>query len=448
MSYRKDWIFAEDVKSYARKLTDLKLFPETLNTDIDKHYLTPMYTPNLFVRIGLFLFTLLLIFAGAGIFSLTFLEMISNETAIGFLCLLLSGGLTFMLEMFIKSRNHYKSGIDDCLLYVAVLFAVTGCCMLTGMDDFKIILLISTIIIGIASWRYADRLLTILALAAGLTLVFQYAILIPLGKLLLPFIFLLMAIAITFFAQRRLNATAAGYHGPQLKVLKFSGLMVMYLSVNYFVVREGNVMLNSGQVDYVATEQASIYQDEIYKNQEKIDATYADTTGASDALRDELLARNEVLANEMYKERDAVIREIEARSVPMALFFILATALFPVLFIILGLMQRDRLLLYAGLLILAFSVFTYKNYVHLMSIELTLTLSGALLLAGSWLAIRYLKRNSSKFTFEPDKSKDHSGLLNLEGVVIGKTMGPVITGSPTNESGFGGGKFGGGGAGG
>lgn len=448
MSYRKDWIFAENVKAYAGKLKDLKLFQESLFAKIDKHYQTPLYTPNIFVRIGLFLFTLLLIFAAAGIFSLTLLELISNEIVIGFFCLFLSGGLIFVLEMFIKSRNYYKAGIDDCLLYAAVMFAVTGCVLLTGIDDLKFILLLSTIIMIVAAWRYGDRLLTLLALISGLTLVFQYAILIPLGKVLMPFIFCALAIAITWYAHKKLAVASSGFHAPQLKVLKFSGLLVMYMSLNYFIVREGNVMLNSDQVEYVATAQASQYQEEIFKNQEKIDATYADTTGASDGLRDELQAKNEVLANKIYEERNAVIEEIESRSVPLAFFFILATALFPFLFIAGGLKYRDRLLLFAGLLIMALSVFTYKNYVHLMSIELTLTISGAALLTISWLAIRYLKRNPAKFTFEPDKSSDRSGLLNLEGIVIGQTMGPGITSNQPTENGFGGGQFGGGGAGG
>jgi hypothetical protein len=132
----------------------------------------------------------------------------------------------------------------------------------------------------------------------------------------------------------------------------------------------------------------------------------------------------------------------------MAFVFYAFTAVVPVAYIFLGLQQRDRLLLRAGMVLLVLSVLTFRYYFSLGNPEVLVTLAGAALVIFAYVAIRLLKRGDLPFTYTQDVEEPEEG-QELESFVVSETFArsaqvPV----PVGENPFGGGQFGGGGSGG
>ncbi|MBL0342513.1 MAG: hypothetical protein IPP71_17400 [Bacteroidetes bacterium] len=233
-----------------------------------------------------------------------------------------------------------------------------------------------------------------------------------------------------------------------MNALKISGLFCVYLSMNYFVVREGNILLNETTLSYPTSAEYKAIQLKIDKNQEVINNSYSDSTATLPETEISRLSdENSKLYEQLYVIEKAELNSIRTQSIPIAWIFILLTILFPVLYIYYGLSKKDRIVLFTGLAILVFTVFTYKYYNQLYPLEYTITFAGIVMLIFSWWAIRYLKSNPAKFTYEADKDSENQDLLNAEALLVSQTVNQSGN-VPEQGTHFGGGSFGGGGAGG
>lgn len=132
--------------------------------------------------------------------------------------------------------------------------------------------------------------------------------------------------------------------------------------------------------------------------------------------------------------------------IPFKSIFWIFTAATPLVYIYFGLLKHNRLLLRIGLLIIALSVLTFKSYFSLGHHEVTLTIAGFLLVIIAYFSIRYLKNNKSPFTYAEDKTDETVAYNQLEALLIAQTSGAPA--APEKQMDFGGGRFGGGGAGG
>ena len=448
MSYNKSWMDGENIRAVSKKLMNNKLINEVQFKQIEEQHKEHFYSPNLFVRIGLFIFTFILANSVLGIFGMTFAAAFNDEMAFGILCFIAAAALFFTLKFFIKTKHHFRSGIDDCLLYMALFFVIAGFTLFTDFGNPKLILVLSLPVLAFGAYIYHDRFVAILAFLCLLMLVFLTAADYSIGKLILPFLFCIIASVVTVSAHRMLLNDRFIYWDHVLKALKIVGLVIVYLSMNYFVVREGNILLQESTLETPSTPEYKALQLKIEKNQEVINNSYSDSTLTLSetelaALEDE----NTKLYEEMYIIERAELDALHAKSLPMGWIFIILTIFFPVLYIYYGLAKKDRTVLLTGLGILAFTVFTYKYYVHLFPIEYTITISGIIVLVIAWVSIKYLKSNSGKFTYEPDSDDDNQGLLNAEAFIASQTS---LQGAdqPVQGNNYGGGSFGGGGAGG
>jgi hypothetical protein len=129
---------------------------------------------------------------------------------------------------------------------------------------------------------------------------------------------------------------------------------------------------------------------------------------------------------------------------------ILATALVPVAVLLRGVVKRRRLLLDAGLVLLALSLVTLRAYVHALDVRVVLAAAGAILIGGALALNRWLSRapggERRGFTAEPLYT-DETAFRAVELVPVLAAHAPAA--KPPDEPGFtgGGGSFGGGGAG-
>jgi uncharacterized membrane protein YgcG len=344
--------------------------------DIKAHYLTAFYSPNVFIRIGAFLFCTLLIYA---IFGLFILAGLSSTSALSFNALFVGIMCLAGLELVIHS-NHYRSGIDDALLYCGLGFIIGGLMNLMTLD-FKTLPFYLTFLplLLIAAIRYADSLI------AAIVYGFLMAIIaLTLQKIwtgdpsVYSVIFAVFAAFMYFLAQKFQANDAFRFWKNNLDVVETLSLIVFYASCNYYVLQQ---------------------------------------------------------INEVYFENPTVA---------LAPLFWFLTFFVPIFYIYQGLKQRNRLLLSVGLLAIAAGVMTFRYYFHVVPMEVAAIVGGAVLLAFAYFSIQYLKRNKTPFTYEEDGSKPF--YQQAESLIIAQSLG----GTTEQEGGkpqFGGGDFGGGGAG-
>lgn len=411
LAYNADWLdknsILETVETWHKKgwLTDAQQQAAQAQNAVN------FYSPNVFVRIGLAFFTYIAIMGVLSVISIAaFAAFEDNFQAWGILLLVVGGGLLGLLELMVLNR-HYRSGIDDMLLYIGVGFLIGGLCMLitpsrvfdyspeaNTMNWWLTYAILALAVFAVGAIRYTDRLLTVHACFAALTLValayvkiaraimggedasFQTALL---G---LPFLGMLFAAATYYFVRKYKPQHRLRYWTGCFQVLEVLSLGIFYLCGNYFVVQ-------------------SLYVSLMYNG----------------------------LAE-------------ESASLPMGWLFWLVTAMTPLAYLYFGLKNKDRLLLWMGLIVVAAAVFTFKYYFSLGHHEVTVTLAGAILVALAWFSIRFLKKGHPQFTYEDD-SESKPALLNAEALVVAQSFGTPQT-VPDQSLQFGGGDFGGGGAGG
>jgi len=342
-----------------------------------------LYAPNLFIRIGLFILTNLAAAFAMGSISAFLFSTLLNENnyhVLGYFMGLISIGA---LEMLLRANKYYRAGVDDGLSWMACSFLGLGISPL--MEKHPIVFFgILFLILFIASIRYLNE---VLAIGAVITLFFlTYHIAAAQGgKSLdfLPFIFFTLAILLVFLVERiryRLDLRHWDYWHRAVHAIS---LLLVYASINYYAVREGSILL----------------------------------------LHKKLLPEQQI---------------------PLGGFFWFLTFLIPVFFVVSGLRKKQPIKYRIGLLTLAISFITLRNYYHFTALEIILSITGAGLLVIGYFLVRYFKENMHGYSYHPGSTTSELNLANLEALVIGEGMGG--SGQPSSGKEFGGGSSGGAGA--
>lgn len=385
-AYPLAWAEHEALRQAARRWQRHGLLTAAQQAAIEAAYPVGYERPVLFLRIGLF---------GAALFGIgSLLGMIALMTEFKasplFYGLVILVGCLAGLEYVIKKSCHYRSGLDNALLYSALLawgslvaYALRDAPFDSLTSPWLWLWLLPVLLALLAALRrYADPVVAAAALVAALLLLANGLLQSSAGRLLLPFA-VMAASGALLLALRRLPARADYfYYRPAGLVLRTLGLATLYLAGNYLVVREGNAALLGG--------------------------------GRPSA------------------------------EIPLAPLFWAFTAGIPLLYILLGLRRPDRLLLSLGLLALGFSIFTLRTYHHLLPPAVAAAIGGAVLLAGALAALRYLRQPRHGLTTAADE--DAEPHFKLETFVTAQTAHAPA--APEVGFQFGGGHSGGGGAGG
>ncbi len=125
--------------------------------------------------------------------------------------------------------------------------------------------------------------------------------------------------------------------------------------------------------------------------------------------------------------------------------FWLWTMLVPILYLFKGLISKDLIFIRSGVLLTAVSILTFKYYHTIMPVEQALLIAGIVLTLGSYILIQKLKKARWGFIYNEANSIANK-YENLEGIIIGETFGHQQQ-TPEADTKFGGGSFGGSGAG-
>lgn len=145
------------------------------------------------------------------------------------------------------------------------------------------------------------------------------------------------------------------------------------------------------------------------------------------------------------RELNAMISGLNLSVAPQIAFaplFYFFTLIIPFAYVYLGLKRSDRILFIIGLVAFAFSAYTYKHYFSILTTSQELVLAGALMMTAAIALIKYL--HTPRYGISDEQNRQNS-LENLQAVIAAQQLGVT----PINEPGleFGGGAFGGGGAG-
>lgn len=197
------------------------------------------YSPNVFVRIGLAIFTLVLLSAALGLVGL--ISDLNSETGIALLCLFFGVVLFLLLELWIiGSARHYGSGVDDMLLYFGTSLLLGGLYLLmpSGSQPLDYACLTLPFLV-VGSIRYLDRLMAAAAFGYALMILILLLMKSPkLAMLVMPFAGMLFAGGVYFWVQQGLSRYTWRHWHSTLAVLELLAIALFYVSGNYWMVQQ------------------------------------------------------------------------------------------------------------------------------------------------------------------------------------------------------------------
>ena len=125
-------------------------------------------------------------------------------------------------------------------------------------------------------------------------------------------------------------------------------------------------------------------------------------------------------------------------------FFWVWTFALPVLYLIKGIKDKDLLLMRAGTLLIGMSILTWRYYYSILTVEAAMLTAGMILMGIGYLFMHYLRSPRYGFVFDNNTVKENK-FGNLEAFAIGQMH--RTNNAEVPETQFGGGSFGGAGAG-
>lgn len=377
----------------SKQLRDSGIIDQTQWESIKMDHSFKLFSPSIFVKILLFVFSLIGMMTIMGPLSLIFEDVFSKMESIHFRVIALILGLTilgFTEKILIQKLSHYKSGIVEAGIYASfslILFA------LIGVETVHTIIypLVFFVFATIAALRYLDLIALILSLFFFSWSIFQA--LIDIGETaeqIIPFVFMI-TFSLLLFTIRKLEIKLQKTEVhilfiKQFIIIRYYAFFILYLSGNYFVVKELSINLMGLELK-------------------------------------------------------------EGADIPLAYFFYTYTLLVPMLFLFFGIKRKSILFIRLGLLCIGLSILTFKYYFSLLDPIIVMSISGALLIVLALAFLNYLKTMKSGFTRERLLKQNWSS-KNWSALIASQTLGGSDATNPNEDIEFGGGSFGGGGAGG
>jgi hypothetical protein len=383
--YNKNWLHNMRVVNLVE--SDLRAGRITLDEFVAIHTAHPVgfYLPGVLVRIGLFILTLIIAVFAAGLLSLLatnkhLLDSPAWPIFLGIACYAI-------LEVIVKQRNYLSSGVDNALLYFSAILLSAGC--VWYIMDLHLMLvdtLLTTVVLFVLftylTLRFADLVTAMSACVAFFAVVyFTWAQAAAFGNATMPFIMVVAAGSVYYYLSRIGQSPKTIYYAGSIACAKIVSLITIYAAGNYFVVNRLNNMLNGHDNSFT--------------------------------------------------------------SVPFGIIFWLWTMLVPVVYLTIGIRNKNSIVLRLGMLTAVAAALTFRYYYHLLPAEMMFTLSGLFLLSAAYMIISYYKKRAVVLIETEDETSLNG--LNLEGIIIGQTTNmPAATHGTASR--FGGGTGGGGGS--
>lgn len=315
---------------------------------------TGLYTPNIFVRIGLALLTIIIALFSCALFFL----MSGLDRGISIL-MTVCGVLSYVaLELLVSNKKHYNSGVDNVLMIAIPTFIATAVSFAMrneGIASSSMITGLCFLVCSFLSYRFTDAFMAAAATVLfNMSLIFVTSTFLPLAAL--PVLAIVACLSIYIFTLRSL---AKGIHTLfefTMKGIALTALILLYLSGNVFVV--------------------------------------------DNVISMDMLERMPLIHN-----APIVIRFL----------FWTWTLLLPVVYIAYGIRKKDIVLIRTGIILCTFAIFTYRTYFSILSIEAAMIIGGGVMVILSYILIKFLKTPKHRFTFDPPPAPVSE--LNVEDLI-------------------------------
>ena len=380
-AYNSTWVYNLAVIKEVKRWCKHAFIEKTQLAAISEAYKSPLYHPNFTICILLFVATLLALSGVTGLFVLFFAD--AGEKGISTAATIYGTVSFFVLELSFTKNNHYKSGVTEALLYHACGFIIGG---FAGLNDFNPlpVLLACLIVFTFSAIRYLDLICTLAGVISFASILFyEFYNFGGVFQKIIPFVFIISFTPIYFFAKKLKGQSKLKLWSNNLLIVESLSLLLIYLGGNYLVVRELSISMMGLEIE-------------------------------------------------------------EGKDIPFAFIFYTTTVIIPIVYLYTGVKNKDNVLLRISLIVLAFSVFTFKYYYSLGHAEITLTIAGAILLIVSIVLFNYLKTMRRGFSRD-NLLSEKWGNINVEAFIISQTMGGNQVSVDDKFKGEGG-EFGGGGA--
>ena len=382
IAYNTTWL--DNLSTREKSENDFypNIFSDVQKENNKSQYPVGFYTPNYFIRIGLFILTLIIAGFSFGLLCLLFIS--NMEDSFNFLLLFFALVSYGLLEFFVKSKNHYQSGVDDALLWICATSIVISFNFLFNMS-YLFNAVLTCILATYFSVRFADKIMTAIAILSFLAMAFfLYIKAGSFAKASSPFVLMTIGSLIYYYTNNKFQENNFRHYYSNGIVIKIIALLSIYFAGNYFVVRE--------------------------------------------------------MSNQFF---NLTLKENER--IPFGWVFWILTIAIPILYIGWGLKKKNILTLRTGLLLIAAMVFTVRYYHSVLSLEIAMVLGGIILILISYAVTKYLVLPKNGFTATNIDTRNKQSKINIESLIIAETFSDT-TNVASHDTNFGGGSGGGAGA--
>lgn len=239
IAYNHEWLDALSTKEAAEQWNKKGLLSDEKWKNVQEQYHTGFYSPNVFVRIGLAVFCLILLLAMLGLMG----WIVEPNTEAGFALFCIFWGMVWILALefiLIRGYRHFGSGLDDMLLYAGATAVVVGLGnLLLDTSEPLVWCCLALPFLVAGSIRYLDRLMAAAAFVCAVLIVLLIVKDIPnLAVYLLPFSGMLFSAAVYFFAQKGKQKDTWRHRHGVFAVFELLALLTFYASGNYWFVQQ------------------------------------------------------------------------------------------------------------------------------------------------------------------------------------------------------------------
>ncbi|GEO10947.1 hypothetical protein [Segetibacter aerophilus] len=374
-------LYNKHVQDEAYQAYGKKYITEEAYKNIRDNYTSNLYTPNNFIRIALGLLTIVAIIFSALLVILVFL---SSTPGIGmYIILALINYVS--LELLVRNKQYYNAGVDNLLMFSSAAFLLSGIAVYNDFANATLVSGVAVIVFLYLSVRFVDGFMAILSYLGLLVFIFLlYTRIGAFAKATAPFLIMIFS-AVTYGCLTVLRKKDAyQLYRRCFKSVLLVTILTFYSSVNYFVVKE------------LGGEMSGVHLGEI-------------------------------------------------DPIPFGWLFWVLTFVVPVAYVAHGVKKRDLMFLRIGLVLVGMSVFTFRYYYHVLSVEMAVLIGGFIMIAISYAIIKYLRIPRFGLSFNRNADLNETR-INIESLVITQVTGQKTSATTGVE--FGGGSFGSGGAGG
>lgn len=381
IAYNKTSLHNERIQEQSTTAFENNFISKDELQKIKLKYPVQFYTPNIFIRIGLFILTLIILSFSFSLFSMPFMGSIENGWKI---LMLLFAMLTYAaLEFMIQSNWHYKSGVDDALLwnFAGMLFGAISLILDAGSLTNSILAFFISFYCTI---RFADRIMSVVVFLSLLAILFfLFTDHLGISKAIIPFVLMAASAAVYFLIKSLEKKESLKNYAHCFTMISIACMFSFYAAGNYYVVREVN---------------------------------------------------------------NAMFHLTSDGSLPFGWMFWILTVLIPILYVARGIQKKDAIFLRVGLILIAAMICTIRYYHSIVPLEVAMTIAGSILLIFCYGLISYLKQPKFGFTYAELNKENKFEKLQIESLIIAETFGQQTKPAETTKFGggsFGGGGAGG-----